>query len=108
MSNTAKSANQWSKTQLGVDVGGILGSATSSTSSRGAYTALDAHDADQYGVDHSALYSDSGKDDFFSDSLNEPPARDTRLSSTVTQPSKSVPAVHTKKDEWQEDEWKDF
>jgi ADP-ribosylation factor GTPase-activating protein 1 len=108
VNNTAKSANDWSKTQLGVDVGELLGN-TSSSSSRGRYAALDAHDANQYEVDRdTGLYADAGNDELSSVNLNEPPARDTWLFSTVTQSSKSAPAIATNKDEWQDDEWNDF
>ncbi|KAF8309587.1 ArfGap-domain-containing protein [Clavulina sp. PMI_390] len=111
VSDGAKSANSWGKTQLGVDVGSMVQGFTSGTganSSRGQYSSIN-HANDFHGYDDeegtSALYSDAGDDDFF----HEFGKGELKPAATQPKPSTAVPvSAKPKKDEWDDGEWKDF
>lgn len=104
-----RSANEWSKTQLGVDVadqvGGVVGTVTDRLGSgpqSSGYGALSMHNEGET----SAIYHDD-TDDFFAEysdgrtSLSHPPAQTASGTSKT-----SVSAPKSKDDDW--DEWKDF
>lgn len=134
VNESTKNANEWSKTQLGVDVGGIVGNVASNvaTTGRGAYSSLAGpnggqsgygrpqqygglHDEDEEG---SALYADGGDDAFFHE-FNQQAGSSSNSTSTPMfggKPSSSAakaavappPPPKPKADDWNDDEWKDF
>lgn len=127
VTNTTATANSWTKDRLGVDVGGYVSTigATVGMSGQGGrpstsgYQSVGQHggayddDEDHHG--ESALYSDAANDDFFADFNENHRASGGPSSGTggsVTGVGATVaaktPAPKPKKDDWQEDEWKDF
>lgn len=114
VSESAKSANTWSKSQLGVDVGSMVGNLKSGVGStgRGQYSSVDG--GQQYhGFDDedgtSALYADAGDDNFFHDfehdTSSKPAGTTTQLGASS---SVEPPATKKKDDDWEDNEWKDF
>lgn len=135
VSESTKNANEWGKSQLGVDVGGVVGSVASNVAatSRGAYSSVSGNNPasrgygrpQQYGgYDHdedSALYADAGDDDFFQDFNKQTSAPASSGSSAVfgggasassSKPTNVAPSPappnKPKNDNWNDDEWKDF
>lgn len=112
VTTTAGAANEFGKQKLGMDVGGLVSNlgAAGPSSARGTYSSLGGsntggwHDEDDDHHGSSALYAQSGDDDFFAEFNND------QSRSSKTQTAAAVPPVRIepKKDNWQEDEWKDF
>lgn len=100
-----KSANQWSKTQFGVDVadqvGGVVGTVRERIGGgpeRNGYGAVPY----QHEGEEQSLYED--EDDFFRDHAGE--TSHQAATTTTTTPAAPASNPTTKKDDW--DEWKDF
>lgn len=107
--DVGRSANQWSKSQFGVDVAGQVGGVVGGVRGRlgGSDPARSGYGlASQHEEESSALYQDADEDDFFGEYSS------SRGSSSATQAyssapaSKPTPAAAKKGDDW--DEWKDF
>lgn len=106
-------ANNWGKTQLGVDVAGQVGGVVGGVRdriggpSRSGYDSLSTgHGQDE----HSALYQDEDEDDFFGEYSNGGSATghygSSGLSSGGATGAASTGAANKKAEDW--DEWKDF
>jgi len=113
VSDSAKNANAWSKSQLGVDVGSAVGKITNGATGagRGAYSSLgggyghEGFDDD----DGTSALPDAGDDEFFHDfhqnsaSFSETPK---------AQPPKTAgaqsDALVKKKDGWDDNDWQEF
>lgn len=114
VSESAKSANTWSKSQLGVDVGSMVENLKTGVAGtgRGQYSSLNGgqqhHDFDdEEGT--SALYADAGNDDFFDEfgtDSSKPAANSSAPQATSSKPTSK--ANKPKDDEWEDSEWKDF
>ncbi|KAH7930654.1 ArfGap-domain-containing protein [Leucogyrophana mollusca] len=102
-----RSANEWSKSQFGVDVadqvGGVVGTVKDRLGSgpQGAGYGSLAMD----GEESSALYNDD-TDEFFSEYADSSPHTMAQHPSAQAPSSKTPPAKASKEDDW--DEWKDF
>lgn len=121
VTESSKSANAWGKSQLGVDVGSLVGNIASgaTTVGRSGYASLAGgqnqggpHQGYQHDEEDSALYADGGDDAFF-DEFNHGVASNTSGASPSafsgnSTSTKSVSTPQTKKDDWDESEWKDF
>lgn len=116
VSESAKNANTWGKSQLGVDVGSMIGNLKTggADSARGRYTSLGGEGQQYHGSDDedgsSALYADAGNDEFFHDFENK---KTGLVGSSINQAAASskVQTPPTKKkndDDWDDNEWKDF
>lgn len=116
VTESSKSANAWGKSQLGVDVGSLVGGLASggADAGRGGYTSLGGRSTTQHhGYDDedgtSALYADGGDDDFFHEVNQHQPSSNPGASSTkqfIGTPAAAAPKKKT--DDWDESEWKDF
>jgi ADP-ribosylation factor GTPase-activating protein 1 len=103
----AKSANHWSKTQFGVDVGEQVGGVVGAVKDRvGGGPAASGYGsiAMEHGTETSALYHDEG-DDFFGEFENAAPGQ-SKLYDQPIEHSKIKATSPTKKDDW--DKWDDF
>jgi ADP-ribosylation factor GTPase-activating protein 1 len=104
----ARSANQWSKTQFGVDVGeqvgGVVGAVKDKVGGGPAgagYGSL----AMEHDTETSALYHDHGDEDFLGEFSTSESSQTQGYDQPVAR-SKPTASLSTKKDDW--DEWKDF
>jgi ADP-ribosylation factor GTPase-activating protein 1 len=109
VSDSAKSANAWGKSQLGVDVGTVVENLASGVTGagRGAYSSL-AGGHGHHGFDDdegtSALYADASDDNF----LRQGTGSAGETSKTPQTPGAQSTAPQKKKDNWDDNEWKDF
>jgi ADP-ribosylation factor GTPase-activating protein 1 len=103
----AKSANNWSKTQFGVDVGEQVGGVVGAVKERvGGGPAASGYGAIamEHGTETSALYHDE-EDDFFGEFENAAPGQ-SKLYDQPIEHSKTTATSPTKKDDW--DKWDEF
>lgn len=107
VASTAGAANEFGKRQIGVDVGGLVSNIAGPSTARGSYSSVntrgwhDEDEDDQHGS--SALYAANGDDDFFAEFNNN-----DKGTSKTAQSSTPVGKTNPPKDDWKEDEWKDF
>ncbi|KAI0053687.1 ArfGap-domain-containing protein [Auriscalpium vulgare] len=110
----ATTANQWGKSQLGVDVGNQVGGVVAGVRERVGGPSRSGYDSLSTGGgnynEHSSLYNDEEEDDFFGEYSNGGQSNDHHSSppSGLTNRSAAAPApTATKKaDDW--DDWKEF
>lgn len=106
--DVGQTANTWSKSQLGVDVGAHVGGMVETlkqtvagpgvgSSSRSGYSSISSHADDYHDDSSSALYAGDHDGDFFA-------GVDHRKSGQAE--TKPPQAKHG--DDWDDDEWKDF
>lgn len=115
VSDGAKNANAWGKSQLGVDVGTVVGNLTNSATSagRGAYSSV-AEGYGHHGFDDdeegsSALYADAGDDAFFHETHQNTtgPIEAPKTRPPQTSDTQSI-NPQQKQGDWDDNDWKEF
>lgn len=111
VSDSAKSANAWGKSQLGVDMGGVVGNLAGGVTGagKGAYSSLaGGHGHQDFDDDEgtSGLDTDAGDDDFFHQDAAG--ASETSKMRPPETPGAHSTAPRQKKDDWDDNDWKDF
>jgi ADP-ribosylation factor GTPase-activating protein 1 len=103
--------NQWSKHQLGVDVGGSVGGMVGTVTDRFSDPTRSGYGAvptESYG-ESSSLYQDGSEDSFFHeyDHGHDSGISSTQATSVPAKKTTRAPPSTKKNNEW-DDEWKDF
>jgi ADP-ribosylation factor GTPase-activating protein 1 len=103
--DVGSSANEWGKSQLGVDMGRSMGNIVGSVkqsvgggSANRGYSSLSGYTGDYHDDQTSALYAEAGDDDFFNIQRREVPGAGG--SGSVSQAK--APAKDDNDDEWQD------
>ncbi|KZT62791.1 hypothetical protein CALCODRAFT_489288 [Calocera cornea HHB12733] len=114
LQTVGKTANDWSRQQIGVDVGGQLTGLVETVKTsvqggrpaggRSGYGSVGEHGWDDDYHEGSALYHDDHDDGNFFDAEHDHSAPQPATSAA---PAKG-PATSAKADDWEEDDWKEF